>query len=131
MSVSYNATAVIGYEIPVGKLYKTIARDHQEHPVPHGAVFCPVCGKPAVIEEEIPIFDEITESLGEFGIIWATDRKRAFVGLNCSDGGYRKSRYVKIEDLSDLERRLQNVLIPLGLLGESKFGLYAVQYCSY
>jgi len=130
MSVSYYSYAVLGCEVPVAKLYRTVVKRHEEHAVPLGAKYCPTCGKLAVIEYSISIFDEETEQIGQFPIIWSTGRKRAFIGLTASGSDYRESKCIKVKSLSELKEQLQNSLRPLDLWNENKFGLYAVQYCS-
>lgn len=131
MSASYYSHAVLGCELPVTKLFMEVTEEHEEHPVPPGAKFCPTCGKPAATKRIVPIFNERDERVGRFNIVWSTDRERAFVGLVSSDGNYRRTGRVQVEDISTLKRQLQHTLQPLGLWDEDKFGLHAVLYCSY
>jgi len=136
MSVNYYAYAVIGCGVPMDDLYKERQIPHVGHHVPSGAKFCPTCGKPAEITIREPIFNEDSDTLGGFTVWWGTDRKYAVIGDGASTGssnGGEEVIYSNVDwdRIGDLKAQLKEMLSAFGLWDESKFGLYAILYCSY
>lgn len=127
MSVDYYSYAVLGVELPVDKLYRTVVREHKEHKVTPGMKYCPVCGEQAFVEVKEALFDEDEQRVGGLDLIWSTDEEQAFVGLVAVE----REICFKVDSLDGIKAWLREELEPFGLWDEDKFGLYAVQYCSY
>ena len=130
MSVDYYSHAIIGCEVPVIKLYKKIIIKHTQHTWPDGSKFCPTCGKETETIKDEPIFNENDNTIGAFSLVWATDNRRAFVGL-VAESDDEDIKMTNLPDIKKLESELESVLGPLGLWRADKFGLYSVLYCSY
>lgn len=135
MSVNYYAYAVIGCEVPVEKLYEDFAVLHKAHPAPPDAVFCPTCGKPMREWRRRPIFNDEYDTLNGITIWWGTDHERAVVGYGASTRPTQRKDIAHIDidtnRIDEFRRELKEKLSLLDLWDESKFGLYAISYCSY
>jgi hypothetical protein len=134
MGVDYTAYAVVGCEVPVGKLYRKVLRRGCKHDVPEGARFCPVCGAQVVIDDEDLVYEEC---IGKFRIWWGTDRMVAVVGIGVSAYDSDWLSRMPIEEsqtattMEMLYDELRATLLPLGLWDAERFGLYAILHCSY
>lgn len=130
MSVNYYAHAIIGCEVPVDKLYKVVVIKHTKHEYPKGAAFCPICGERTERWESESIFDEEDNKLGQFDIIWSTDRKKAFIGCHITSNNINM---VELPNIEALRHELAETLSIFGtdLWNSDTFGLWSVLYCSY
>ena len=133
MSTTCYSYAVIGCQVPREKLFKEeiVTYKHRHTTLPD-TNFCPTCGEVIRTKEveEISIEDKI----GEFKLVWSTDQKEAFVGMVVETDYDSNTNFIGItdpEDISNIRYNLKEVLEPLGMWSEIKFGLYAVQYISY
>jgi len=131
MSTVCYSYAVIGCQVPREKLFKEeiITYKHRHTTLPD-TNFCPTCGE-VIRKKEVEEID-IDDKIGEFKLVWSTGQEEAFVGIVSEVDS--DSNFIEItdsEDISNIRYNLKNVLEPLGMWSEIKFGLYAVQYISY
>ena len=135
MSTACYSYAVIGCQVSREKLFKEeiITYKHRHTTLPD-TNFCPTCGE-VVRKKEVEEID-IDDKIGEFELVWSTDQKEAFIGKVAEDSdrenvGNLNPTFMEDPDIFDIKCDLGEVLKPLGMWDESKFGLYAVQYISY
>tara|TARA_Y100000034_G_scaffold37672_2_gene46322 strand:- start:2476 stop:2889 length:414 start_codon:yes stop_codon:yes gene_type:complete len=137
MSAVWHSYAVIGILIDKDKLYKeakTVKAFAHNHP--RTMKFCPDTGKELwkEVREPIPEWDE-SETLGSFKVHTSTDSHDHVVGIIAADEAEMRGSgvdFTKLPDnLADEKYKLKELLEPLGLWDESKFGLYSILYCSY
>lgn len=140
MSVDYTSFAVIGCEIPVTSLEAYYLKRNCDHQIPDGAVYCPTCGKKvSQMTKTVPqwysehnrrILSPNKEIVpNSLDVVFCTDEKRCFAGISISadDAQHATSLFIPPE----IKTQVRNILESVGLWDESKYGLWAVQYCSY
>ncbi len=132
MSASYYSYAVIGCQIPLGKLFKEkiVTYEHRHTTLPD-TNFCPTCGE-VIRKTEVEEID-FEGKLGVLELIWTTDQREAFIGYFIKVANYdtKQFGFMDISDVSSMKENIRTILSPLNLWDESKFSLYIVQYCSY
>lgn len=140
MGVDYYATALIGCEVPRDVFFRTVKKRGCRSELVEGAQFCPSCGKPTWIEEEMGPWEVLEDDhklglhlKGKAGEIvrfaFTTDEKRGFAGLYRIGAGDDAGRLPWPDRC--VKEATREALEPLGLWDEESFGLWAVQYCSY
>jgi len=149
MGADYSSYAVVGVEIDQSKLFTTEkvrgCKCDMGDVNPETTKFCPLCGKEVWKEEETPIpaYNEDADSgpfyrcLGPYMLVFTTDYRRCFAGVilcGPADGDRGDEDALMAElpyDLKSIRDEMRRQLEPLGLWQEDKFGLWAVQHCSY
>jgi len=144
MGVDYTAYAVLGVKFSYEEFMKPFKRIEETRCCKHSeqkAKFCPECGKPMWKERDMsPDLYEIEEEFEKYGleIVTDTDSYNVYVGMSTKKEAesYRdKGEAFKVVDDTDvLLRHLEARLFKKGLWSEeiaSRFGLWAVMYCSY
>ncbi len=130
MSVSYYSYAVIGCQIPLGKLFKEeVVEFVHRHTTLPDTNFCPICGEVVRKKEVVEI--DLEDKLGVLELIWSTDQREAFIGYFVKADDGTPSRFMDISNTLQMKEDIKNILSPLGMWDEKKFSLYVVQYCSY
>ncbi len=138
MSVNYTAYTITGIRLGMADLYKQVDNRGCDHPETK-AKFCKECGSPTWIQEEEPLFDEGTEVIGKFKMMFSTDRNFVYLGHTVEVDEYGthdafrpiESVEVQFPALIQLNDELAAVLEPLGLWDQEKFGIWTVLHCSY
>lgn len=137
MSADYRAYAIVGCEIPVKSLSSGCKQGcNCDYSIIHGIpfAFCPICGKKA-IETKPYWYDENRQTIrslnvpNELEVVFTPNNERCFVGIVAQDRVGRNGGRVLIGP--NVKTAIKNVLESVGLWDESKYGLWAVQYCSY
>ena len=130
MSTACYSYAVIGCQVPREKLFKEdiVTYKHRHATLPD-TNFCPTCGE-VIRTKEVQEVD-IEDKIGEFKLVWSTDQKEAFIGVVVEASDSIDILFIEDLDITRYGSSLREVLKPLGMWDESKFGLYAVQYISY
>ena len=144
MGVDYSSYAVIGIEIDETKIVKeTFKRKAFKHNFPENIKFDPQTGKKLWEESELPAVyfedgkmyakDEDAVNLHQYGfsIFTNTDDQRKVIGFGLCADDDADVRFDNAIDMGLIEARLGELLEPFGLWDQSKFGLYAIQHCSY
>lgn len=136
MSANFSAYAIIGLKLDKDLLYQEAKQVKAfEHNHPKTMKFCPNTGKECwkEVREEIQEWDG--QNLCGFQVHRSTDGNELIVGIVVADGAeeyHGGVDFAKLPDnLEEQKRMLEDKLKPLGLWNKSKFGLYAVLYCSY
>lgn len=129
----FQAQAVIGCLVPSELLYRLTPERACVHPLPEGAGFCPVCGKPAYKPVQEPIYNADTNMLNGLHVVSDTDKQHFIIGpLVAKAWADEIPGYEPLEGrMGRLEQQTRVVLEPLGLWDANTFGLYAVPYVSY
>lgn len=140
MSVDYTSYAVIGCEIPVKALTTRNIKRACKHSIQSDHKFCPECGKPAwetgmgIPDWYQPDSDRIydKDKNDYVNLVFSTDQKHCIAGFwSRADNDNPKGFLTPSHLGSETREKVRAILESVGLWDESKFGLYAVQYCSY
>lgn len=129
MSVIFRASAVIGVQIDMNKLLQpTKVVKAFEHNYPKTMKFSPENGKPLwVLEQDnIPEYDECSETLGEYQIYYSTNRDEAFVGIGVST---KSTDFICLDDFDIIKKELKEFLSKLDMWDEDSFGVYVILTC--
>lgn len=141
MSVECYAYAFIGLEIPKDAIWQETFVPSCRHEKPSNAKFCPECGKTASMVKKRshhPKYDEDKTTFCGFPFVAGTDGKRVFVSATTPTEGAKGSYSNECAEMQPLHENLEQRIAKLkkamqeiGLWDESKFGIWAVNYCSY
>ena len=86
MKATLYATMVLGYEIPASLVIQERETRGCHHPEIEGANYCPECGKPMYVYEDLPVWEDDTE-VGEFDVVKVPTKNesgyRYFIGHIC------------------------------------------------
>jgi hypothetical protein len=73
--------------------------------------------------------------LGKLKIFTGTDGKPEVLGVGTGEETYSNGGddydFTPLEDVDSIKNRVKEILEPIGLWDEKKFGLYSILYCSY
>lgn len=135
MGVDYYASAVLGCEV-TGKLRYEVEKRGCLHDA-GDQPFCPKCGKQTVIKETVNIPEYEDDAIGaEDGpyltVFSTTDNRRqiAGIGTTVDSDGCNEAQFMLV-NFDEIKRQVREVLEPLGLWDETKFGMWSVMHCSY
>ncbi|MDO8669004.1 MAG: hypothetical protein Q7K65_01785 [Candidatus Buchananbacteria bacterium] len=145
MSVDYQATAVIGVVLPEVAFYQEIQIAGCEHNPIEGN-FCSQCGRPRNIpvSKPIPEYDVDNNVLVKRGASSEIVRQASVARISNSSGDFLAVGNIvrgnmeingfslipyhgpSIEDAWHIKKLLKEILEPLGLWDEEKFGIHAL-----
>ena len=156
MGADYYAYALIGCEVDPKLLWESHPIRQCRHDIPEGFRFCPECGKPnqPIITyrrrfgEDREDYDSTEKDLLRDGFGYeaqeldgliikpTTDGRGAVAGiLSCmahdNHLGFSPIDIDDLDHITSLIAKAEDILSEHGLWDKDKFGLYAVQNCSY
>ena len=134
MGVDWTSHTILGVKLNRDKCYTTTRKPGCKHTlssnfidlIPDDWEFCPICGKQALIAEEVLV--ECLEDPGDWPIgidqCITTDPEDYFVGriISCDS-------YMEIHNMSGLKQKLKDILEPYDLWDETQFKIWNVLYC--
>ena len=139
MGVSYTAYTVLGLRLENRELWRKATLHGCKHE--HGGKFCPTCGKPAEVVEEVPVIEgwEDMKADGEIDglrIATGTDGDPVYVGIVSRQSDYSKPEeaFIKFDDIQGIvaaSQKVREVFEPHGLWKPERFGIHTVLHCSY
>lgn len=109
------------------------------HPLPQSSMFCPSCGKPAFVKEEVDIY-EIIEELEKkgFDVSSSTDSYEIVIGINLASSGSiaEAAKSEKFSILTPVEharitQELQRTVAPYKIWNPEMVGYWLIPKCSY
>lgn len=145
MSLSANAYAVIGIQIPTNELFVSKKYRIGNHSFPESQNFDATTGKKLWDARRVCVLNNGEELWGEVakvgnisikGVNEGMDTEHYYLGTVvevsdlCAHGGGALMP-VSLDKVPDIKQALVSLLTPHGLWDESKFGVWAVGYSSY
>lgn len=140
MGADYYSYLIVGCEIDEKKLKipKKVRNCRCKVNNIESSEYCSKCGRPAW-DEDYDLLDGVNEDedkFFEFDIVHNTDDKNCWLAISMKEVGDSEGVFdaVKLEtpdNIGELRKKMKAKLGPLGLWDEEKFGVWAIQYCSY
>ncbi len=127
------ASAVIGVSVDLDLLEEkfTVTIPSCEHAERLGNKFCPVCGTRVEDETDFDaydVLDEIVESLPDgFLATDENDQTEVVIGYGVTADDAGTVAFLPLPDVMATANALKEVLEPIGLWDDERFGLYAVR----
>lgn len=140
MGANYYSYLIVGCEVDEKKLKvpKRVRNCKCKVDNIESAEYCPKCGAAAWYEGYDPVegINEDEDRFFDFDIVHNTDDRNCWLAIRMKEVGDSEGCFDAVmletpDDLSDLRKEMKDKLGPLGLWDEKKFGVWAIQYCSY
>jgi hypothetical protein len=140
MGADYKAYAVLGVKLERREIFKPKRIKAFEHNHPEDWKVDPKTGRELWTSYDVCILNDSEELYGKLSVgievCSDTDNQNYYLGKVVSQDDYRdKDNFISIVPPSawgvELFNSLRNILKPHNLWFPERFGVYAVQYCSY